>query len=154
MSKDEQCMLFVSLFALFREMEIYVQSRKWTRVQQEIALNLPSFFFFFSWQLLQDLKHQQTNIWLPFCPQWSDSFQRRILDIERLLCKHVHAVLEILCMYVCFPNLFPERTALLYKPSNDIVIGKGNPIVIWIVPAVIKKKIKHGFNCYEGFSCL
>lgn len=36
-------MLFAS--PLFREMEIYVQSRKRTRVQQEISLNLSSFFF-------------------------------------------------------------------------------------------------------------
>lgn len=29
---------------------------------------------------------------------------------------------------------------LLHKLYNDFVIEKGNPIVIWIVPGVIKKK--------------
>lgn len=67
---------------------------------------------------------------------------------------YTRACREILYMYTHFPSPFPERTALLHKPYNDLVIGKGNPIVIWIAPAVIKKNIKHGFNCYEGFSCL
>jgi len=66
----------------------------------------------------------------------------------------MYAILKILSMYVHFPSLFPERTALLHKPYNDLVIREDNPIVIRVAPWVIKKNIKHGFNCYEGFSCL
>lgn len=51
----------------------------------------------------------------------------------------MHAVLEILCMYAHFPSSFPERTVLLHRPYNDLVIGEGNPIVISIAPGVIKK---------------